>query len=376
MQSRYGSDRSSTLPASDRRPAPFARQDVTLREGYHSPQVEVDVRLNTNECPEPPPEEYLAELAEIARHLDANRYPDRQASALGTALADHHGVSPGQVFCANGSNEVLQCLLLAFGGAGRAALVFEPTYALHSHIARLTATDVLTGERDDRFAVDEDRALEVIAEHRPDVVFLCSPNNPTGNSEPRATVEAIARAAPGLVVVDEAYAQFSPWSATELLESFGNLVVVRTFSKTWALAALRLGYLLADPKVVEACSSVVLPYHLDSFKQEAGIAALRYDQAMRERVARLAEERGRVVAGLSALLLDVWPSDANFILFRPRDVDSQRVWQGLVDRSVLIRDVSGFPKLEGCLRVTIGTPEENTRFLEALGDVLGEVAGH
>ncbi len=349
---------------------------MRLRAGYHSPQVEADVRLNTNECPEPPPGEFLAELAEIARHLGANRYPDREATALRAAIADHHGLSPDQVFCANGSNEVLQCLLLAFGGAGRSALVFEPTYALHSHIARLTATDVLTGARDDRFAVDEKTAVHLIAEHSPDIVFLCSPNNPTGNSEPRATVEAIATAAPGLVIIDEAYAQFSPWSATEFLGSFGNLAVVRTFSKTWALAALRLGYVLADPSVVGACSSVVLPYHLDSFKQEAGIAALRYDQAMRERVARLAEERGRVLAGLSALPLDVWPSDANFILFRPRDVDSKRVWQGLVDRSVLIRDVSDFARLEGCLRVTVGTNEENTRFLEALGDAIGEATGH
>ncbi|MGO9198864.1 MAG: histidinol-phosphate transaminase [Acidimicrobiales bacterium] len=344
---------------------------MALRAGYHSPQVEVEVRLNTNESPEPPPTEFLEELAQAVLSLDPNRYPDREATELRSAIAKHHGVEPEQVFCANGSNEVLQCLMLAFGGPGRKALVFEPTYALHSHIARLTGTGVIAGERDDHFSVDPAHAARLLEEHQPDVVFLCSPNNPTGNSESRATVEAIARAAPGLVIVDEAYAQFAPWSATELLESSGNLAVTRTFSKTWALAALRLGYVLADPAVVDACSSVVLPYHLDALKQQAGITALRYGQAMRERVARTGEERGRVENGLSLLPVDVWPSDANFVLFRPRRRDAQTVWQELVQRSVLVRDVSGFPKLEGCLRVTIGTSEENTRFLQELAEVLG-----
>ena len=341
-----------------------------MRAGYHSPQVDVAVRLNTNECPEPPPQAFLDELASEAARLEANRYPDREARDLRHAIARHHGLALVQTFCGNGSNEVLQCLLLAFGGPGRSALVFEPTYALHSHICRLTGTEVISEGRDDRFAVDPDSARALIDEHRPDVVFLCSPNNPTGNSEPRSTVESIAESAPGLVVVDEAYAQFSPWSAVELLPAFGNLAVVRTFSKTWALAALRLGYLLADPAIVEACSSVALPYHLDTFKQRAGVAALRYEQAMRERVARLVEQRGSVTSGLANLPVELWPSDANFVLFRPRTRTADEVWHGLVERSVLVRDVSGFPGLEGCLRVTIGTADENALFLEALGEVL------
>ncbi len=338
--------------------------------GYHSPQVEVAVRLNTNECPEQPPPSFFEELARAARDLSANRYPDRAATALRHALAAHHDLDPEQVFCANGSNEVLQCLMLAYGGSGRRAVVCEPTYALHSHIARLTGTAVVQGGRDERFSAVPEEIVTLVAGDDTAVVLLCSPNNPTGNAEPRQRVDDVLSSVGGLVVVDEAYAQFSPWTAVELLGSSPNLAVTRTFSKTWALAGLRLGYVLADPEVVEACERVALPYHLDAFKQAAGIAALVHVGAMQERVARLLEERGRLEAGLRALPVDVWPSDANFVLFRPRHLDGQAVWRGLLERSVLVRDVGGYPRLDGCLRVTVGTYEETSRFLEALEETL------
>ena len=332
--------------------------------------MEVEVRLNTNESPEPPPAELAAELASTASGLSLNRYPDRRAATLTAAVAAHHGVAPEQVFCANGSNEVLQCLLLAYGGAGRRALVFEPTYALHAHIARLTGTEVLAGARTAAFEVERAAAVELIAAAGPEVVLLCSPNNPTGNAESLDTIASIAAATDGLVVVDEAYAQFAPSSALELLAETPNLAVVRTFSKTWALAGLRLGYLLADPEVAAACAKVALPYHLDAFKQEAGVLALRHEAEMDARIRRLVEARHRLVEGLSRLRVDLWPSAANFVLFRPRHVRAAEVWGGLVERSVLVRDVSSFPGLEDCLRVTVGTAEENRRFLAALGEVL------
>ncbi|MHB1987066.1 MAG: histidinol-phosphate transaminase [Acidimicrobiales bacterium] len=350
---------------------PSPRAGVALGGGYHSPQVDVEVRLNTNESPEAPPASFLAELVASLSTLEVNRYPDRDVTALRSALALHHDMVPGEVFCANGSNEVLQCLLMAFGGPGRSALIFEPTYALHAHIARLTGTSVLSGPRDEDFAIESRRACDLLDTHQPDVVLLCSPNNPTGRSEPRSTIEAILGRAPGLVIVDEAYAQFSPWTATDLLGSHPNLAVVRTFSKTWALAALRLGYVLAGRGVIEACSTVALPYHLDSFKQEAGLAALHHEPEMRERVGRLVAERERVSAGLARIGVEIWPSDANFVLFRPLSKNASTVWHELVERSVLVRDVSSFTGLSNCLRVTIGTPAENTRFLEALGEVLG-----
>ena len=327
---------------------PPVRPDLQLTEGYHSPQVEAEVRLNTNESPFAPPEawrqEVLAALADVSFH----RYPDRPATELRRAVADLHGVTPDEVFCANGSNEVLQSLLLAFGGPGRRALVFEPTYALHAHIARVTGTEVVEGARDDDFRIDPAHAVELLAAQRPEVTFLCSPNNPTGRAEPPETVAAVSGAAPGLVIVDEAYGQFSPWSALNLRGALHpGLVVTRTFSKTWAMAGARLGYLVADPAVVAACESVVLPYHLSAQTQIAGLIALRHVPEMEARVARIAEERGRVAAALGDLPVDSWPSDANFILFRPRTRDATEVWQSLLEHSVLIRNCASWDGLRG-----------------------------
>jgi len=353
-------------------PLVVRRDDLASLEGYHSPQMPAEVRLNTNESPmSPPPAWPDAFASEIAR-IDANRYPDRHATALRVALAELHGVEPTEVFCANGSNEVLQCLLLAFGGPGRLAATFEPTYALHAFIARLTGTSVVSGSRNERFAVEFDDAKALLTEHSPTITFLCSPNNPTGNADPIELIERIVGVAPGLVVVDEAYGQFAPASATGLrgLPGADGLVVVRTFSKTWALAAARLGYLLGDAEVVSACEAVALPYHLSAYTQAAGLAALRFRAEMEERVALVSEERGRVAAALGGLAVDAWPSVANFILFRPTARPASAVWQGLLDRSVLVRDVSGRAELAGCLRVTIGTAAENDRFLGALEESL------
>jgi len=350
---------------------PPVRPDLQLTEGYHSPQVDAEVRLNTNESPFGPPEEWRSEFLDALAEVSFHRYPDRPATELRRAVADQHGVTEDEVFCANGSNEVLQCLMLAFGGPGRRALLFEPTYALHSHISRITGTEVLDGGRDDDFQIDPEHAARLLRAEHPDVVFLCSPNNPTGRAEPPATVEAVLGAAPGLVVVDEAYGQFSPWSALELRGAASpGLVVTRTFSKTWAMAGARLGYLVGDPAVVQACEAVVLPYHLSAQTQLAGLLALRHVPEMEARVARISEERGRVEAALHDLPVDTWPSDANFILFRPRDRDADEVWRSLLEQSVLIRNCANWDGLRGCLRVTIGTPEENDRFLNALKESL------
>jgi histidinol-phosphate aminotransferase len=350
---------------------PPIRPDLALTEGYHSPQVEAEVRLNTNESPFPPPEQWsrdlLAALAEVSFH----RYPDRPATELRAAIAALHDVTPEEVFCANGSNEVLQCLLLAYGGPGRSAALFEPTYALHSHISRLTGTAVVEGGRTEDFRIDPEAARALLDRAQPEITFLCSPNNPTGRAEPEETVVAVLALAPGLVIVDEAYGQFSQWSALGLRgPAHPGLVVTRTFSKTWAMAGARLGYAIADPEVVRACEAVVLPYHLSAQTQLAGLLALRYTDEMEARVALVAEERGRVAAALGGLSVESWPSDANFILFRPLHDDADKVWSGLLERSVLIRNCASWDGLGGCLRVTIGRPDENDRFLTALEETL------
>jgi histidinol-phosphate aminotransferase len=346
------------------------RDDLALMEGYHSPQVDVAVRLNTNEAPEPPPEGFAAALAEQVAALEWHRYPDRSYRALREAIAEHHGVDPAQVFAANGSNEVLQTLCLAYGGAGRTVAVFEPTYALHAHIARITGTAVAIGERTEQLTLDLDEVRRVLREAAPAITFLCSPNNPTGMLDDEATVREVLDLAPGLLVVDEAYGQFAPWSALDLVDDDRALVVTRTYSKTWSMAAARLGYLLGPRSLVAQLDQVVLPYHLDAVKQLAGRLALEFDDAMRSRVAALVEERGRLVARLAELPVTVWPSAANFVLFRPDDRDGAAVWQHLLDRSVLVRDCSSWPRLDGCLRVTIGTPAEDDAFLAALEDAL------
>ena len=346
------------------------RDDLELMAGYHSPQVVVDVRLNTNESPLPPPPSWLDALHDEIDAIAFNRYPDRSAAALRGAIAELHGVRPDQVFAANGSNEALQLLFMAYGGPGRTVAVFEPTYALHSHIARLTGTTVATGERNDDFTLDMGSVRRVLAEADPALTFLCSPNNPTGRLEPEPVVREVLAAAPGLTVVDEAYGQFAPWSALALVDDTTPLVVVRTFSKTWSMAASRLGYVVGPSSVVAALERVALPYHLDAVKQASGRAAVRFRTEMDERVALLREERGRIVAALAGLPVDTWPSDANFILFRPTARPGAEVWQALLDRSILVRDCTSWPRLEGCLRVTVGTPHENSRFLAALTEIL------
>jgi histidinol-phosphate aminotransferase len=350
---------------------PRLRADLDLVEGYHSPQLDVAVRLNTNESPYPPPpawwEQVQAELAAVPFH----RYPDRGARSLRRAIAELHGVHDEQVFPANGSNEVLQALLLAYGGPGRVALTFEPTYALHTHIAHLTGTEVVEEEREADFTLDPQRAAAAVARRKPAVTFLCSPNNPTGRVEPPEVVHALLTAGCGLLVVDEAYGQFAGWSALDLIEDNVPLVVTRTYSKTWSMAGLRLGYAVGPPRIMAGLDRVALPYHLDVVKQVAGRLALDYRAEMEVRVAALVAERDRLAADLAALPVETWPSGANFLLFRPRTRKGAEVWQALVDRSVLIRNCANWPRLEGCLRVTVGTPEEDDAFLAALADVLG-----
>lgn len=351
------------------------RDDLVALGAYHSPQVDAVVRLNTNESPFPPPDAWRDELARGVRELAFHRYPDRDAVELRARIAELHGVEPREVFCANGSNEVLQCLLLAYGGPGRTALVFEPTYALHTHIARLTGTAVVRGGRDDALRIDLDTATRLLAEHEPALTFVCSPNNPTGVAERSEVVAALVERAPGMLVVDEAYGQFAEWSALELRARRAapdeqGPVVVRTFSKTWAMAAARLGYLVADAEVVEACGAAALPYHLSAQTQLAGLLALRYREDMEERVAIVARGRDELMAGLRGLAVELWPSEANFVLFRPLERPAPEVWKELLAEGVLVRDCSRWPGLDGCLRVTVGTPTENGLFLAALTQVL------
>ncbi len=346
------------------------RADLSAMEGYHSPQVDVDIRLNTNEAPTGPPEEFLRAYMDAVAQIAWNRYPDRSAHALRVAIADLHQVDPAMVFAANGSNEVLQTLLLAFAGPGRKVLTFEPTYQLHGHIARITGATVIEVERRPDFSIDEGTLTSALHTHMPHITFLCSPNNPTGTVDTPSVAQTALASSSGLVVVDEAYGQFAPWSALDLVDEEVPLVVVRTFSKTWSMAAARLGYLIGPRWLVAELDKVVLPYHLDTAKQVAGVVALRFRAEMEQRVHELVEERTRLSTGLQRLDVETFDSGANFVLFRPRHMSGREVWEGLLERRVLIRDCSSWPRLANCLRVTIGTKDENDMFLERLTEVL------
>ncbi len=352
------------------------RDDLRALEGYHSPQIEVDVRLNTNESPFAPPEAFVAAwTAAIVAH-DYHRYPSRSASELRAAIGAQFDQPEARVFAANGSNEVLQTILLTYGGIDRSVVVFEPTYALHGHIARLTATAVIEGERTDAFLIDPNSAVWQIRADRPAITFVCSPNNPTGTVEPRETVLAMldaVRDVDGLLVVDEAYGDFADWSAIELVGDDVPLLVVRTYSKVWSLAGLRLGYCIGAEWAIAELDKVVLPYHLSIEKQLAGVLALEYGAEMRTRVAALVDERERLVRALGELAgVTAFPSGANFVLFRVHG-DGAAVWKSMVDQGVLVRDFSRWPRVEDCLRVTIGTRAENDAMLAALAAALEEV---
>ncbi|MFB7615659.1 histidinol-phosphate transaminase [Kitasatospora sp. NPDC056181] len=357
------------------------RDELRGQSPYGAPQLDVPVQLNTNENPYRLPEELVARIAErvaeAARTL--NRYPDRDAVELRTGLAAYLTATTGfartreQVWAANGSNEILQQLLQTFGGPGRTAIGFEPSYSMHALISRGTGTDWISGPRNEDFTIDVEAAVEAIAEHRPNVVFVCSPNNPTGTAVAADTVlrlyEAAQAARPSLVVVDEAYVEFSHRaSLLPLLEGRPNLVVTRTMSKAFGAAGLRLGYLAADAAVVDAVQLVRLPYHLSAVTQATALACLEHTDTLLGYVGRLKDERDRLVAALRALGLEVTESDANFVQFG-RFADTHAVWQAILDRGVLVRD-NGVP---GWLRVTAGTPAENDAFLDAVSTVIKEL---
>jgi histidinol-phosphate aminotransferase len=355
-------------------PAMGVRADLEELEPYVSPQRPGwnGARLNTNESPYPPPEAVIETFLERMREVAFHRYPDRDATVLITHLADHLGRPRESLWLANGSNEVFLHLFLAFGGPGRSVLVFEPTYSLHTMIPRIAGTSVVVGRRSEDFTIDVPYALRTIDESDPNVIVLCSPNNPTGGVEPRPALEAILERASGLVIVDEAYVDFARLgtSALDLLDTHANLVVVRTFSKAWSLAGARLGYLLAAPELVSAMGRVRLPYHLSTPTQLLGEAVLSHMPEVTASIDKVVTERDRLTVGLQSLGVKTYPSDANFVLFEVEN--PERVWNGLLDRGVLIRRYEGVPKLERCLRVTAGLPEETDVFLQAARELRDE----
>ncbi|WP_087008304.1 histidinol-phosphate transaminase [Brevibacterium yomogidense] len=365
------------------------RDDLRGRSPYGAPVIDVPVRLNVNENAFDVPADVTAALQERVAAISStlNRYPDREFTALRNLLADYlsgvlrregrptalqapvpSSISPDMIWAANGSNEVLFHILQAYAGPGRSALGFGPSYSMHPLIAQSTGADWIEVPRGADFAITVDHAVDAVRTHSPDVVFLCTPNNPTGNSTPLEVIEAVYDATDGIVIVDEAYAEFAGpdfRTALSLLPGRPRLVVSRTMSKAFAFAGARLGYAAADPGLVDGLRLVRMPYHLSSLTQAAAEAALAHPDSLLAGVQELSRQRDRMVAGLREHGFDVVASDANFVLFRGV-ADPALLWTRLVEKGVLIRDV-GIP---GSLRVNAGTDAETTAFLTAMAEIL------
>lgn len=336
---------------------------------YQAPQLDVPVRLNTNECPHPLPDDVVEDIARAVRDLPLNRYPDREATRLRELLAEQVGHPLEGTWVANGSNEVIQQLLMTYGGPGRRVVLLEPTYSMYPRFVWMTHSELASLPLDEPWTVTTE-VVEAVAAAGPAVAFVCSPNNPTGNAQPVEAVAELARAVPeALVLVDEAYIEFGGETALPLVSSQPNVVVVRTFSKAFAMAGARIGYCFADPRVIEDVRRVRLPYHLSALTQAVGIAALHHWKEATAILGAVREQRDRIVTELGRLAgVTAYPSDANFVLFRPPG-DAEAAWQGLLERGILLRDVTA--SVPGCLRVTAGTEHEVDRFLEAMAEIAG-----
>jgi histidinol-phosphate aminotransferase len=351
------------------------RQNLRELSPYGAPQIPAEAVMNTNENPYAPSPELAQAIAERVSEvaLTLNRYPDRDAIALRKKLADFiNGLSGTQlseknIWAANGSNEIIQSLFMAFGGG--AALGFTPSYSMHPLIAKVTQVQWLNGNRREDFSLDIDSAIAQIQREKPALTFITTPNNPTGSAVTVEEIEKIAKNTSGLLVVDEAYAEFSEEkSAVALIKKYPHIVVIRTMSKAFAFAGVRLGYLIADPAVIDAMFLVRLPYHLSALTQAAAEVALDFKEELLGTVAQLRKDRDLVAQQLTEMGLKVIPSASNFLLFSGFDIPSAQLWQMMLDRGVLIRDVG----LLGYLRVTIGNEAENKKFIATLSACLGE----
>jgi histidinol-phosphate aminotransferase len=341
------------------------RDDLRGRKPYGAPQLDVAVALNVNENTHRIPEAVAIDVvgAIAAALIDINRYPDREFTALRSALANYlgEGLKEENLWAANGSNEVLLQIFQAFGGPGRKALGFGPTYSMYSLLALTTGTSYLDAPRADRYELTTELVLDAIKTHKPAIVLLCSPNNPTGTPLSLSVIEAAYEATDGIVVVDEAYAEFSgAESATSLLAGRPRLLVSRTMSKAFAFAGARVGYLAADPGAIDALRLVRLPYHLSAFTQAAATAALKHSELMLETVSEIRYQRDRLTLELTELGFEVFRSEANFVLFHGLK-DSEASFEYLLSQGILVRDVG----ISNTLRVTAGAEDETSKFLEA-----------
>lgn len=340
---------------------------------YSVPKVSAKIKLDANESPFNLPSEIISEIKSEFDGFLFNRYPDPFSGELKRKIADYYDLSEESVAIGNGADEIIECLFLAYGGAGRTSLAFEPTFSMYQIISKITGTGFISLRLDNEFKINLSEAVIAINKLRPYIIFLCSPNNPSGNVVSRKTVEEILGQTDSLVVVDEAYGEFSRQSVVDLLGEYSNLVILRTFSKVFCLASLRVGYMLADPEIVVEINKVRLPYSYNAFSQMVAAKVFERRDIFDSFVEKIVSERERIVKAMKGMKgIFPYPSDANFILFKT-SIDSNKIFEGLLDCGILVRNFGNDPCLKNCLRVTVGSKEENDEFLDVLGKIAGEV---
>ncbi len=358
-------------------PLDFIKPAVLRAAAYTLEPHRAAVKINQNENPFDLPEPLKRRVLERAMQRSWNRYPDFAPAGLLAALARHTGWRADGILAGNGSNELIEAALRVTVGEGVRVVIPEPTFSLYALLTGLLGGEAVRAGLGPDYAYDVEALIAVQQASEAAVTIVCSPNNPTGSALSAADIEALCSAVNGLVIVDEAYGEFAGWSAVPLLDAHPNLIVLKTFSKAMAMGGLRVGYLLASPALAAQVDKARLPYNLNIFSQEAALAVLEDDarKSLAHTVRRLVEERERVFAALRATSgVEPYPSQANFILFSLAASEPQAVFAALLERGVLVRDVSGGKRLAGCLRVSIGSEQENNRFLAALRELLAQSA--
>ncbi|MRS11710.1 MAG: histidinol-phosphate transaminase [Actinobacteria bacterium] len=347
------------------------RPELENIAAYDAKDVRADVRLSANENPHNLPGEILDKLADRVRgDIDFNRYPDPMSTHLRTLIAEANGLEPSNVLVGNGGDELILDIVLGWGGPGRVLVDMPPTFSMYGIDARMTGTNVIEVPRLADFSVDGELLMDVVRERDPDIIVVSNPNNPTGTMVPETLLIDLLKATDALVLVDEAYFEFSRQTMRPHMERHHNLVILRTFSKAFSLAGLRAGYLLAHEDVVRELTKVRQPYSVNRFTQAAAALTFRERMVFEAGIREAMRNRDRLLHGLSAITgVEVFPSEANFVLFRVAHASA--VWRDLLhDHSVLVRDFSRTPGLEDCLRVTVGSDEEIERFLKAMDEIM------
>ena len=342
------------------------KPEILDMQAYQTKIIPDAVKLDANENPFPWTEAMKAQV--MAQNTPFHRYPDGSADELKKAIANYTGVEPSGILTGNGGDELIQLILTTFGGQGRGLVLHPPTFSMYYAAAKLTGTEVFDVPLGDEGELDLSNMLDVGKRDDVGVILVCNPNNPTGNLYAREDILRLIKETGKIVVVDEAYVEFSQLSMLSELENYPNLIILRTFSKAFGMAGLRLGYLLGQPEAIELLNRARQPFNVNSFTQKAGVVALQYVDQFFAQVGTIKAEIEKIYQALNQIPgLKVYPTYSNFVLFKPEDAD--RWHDELLKRGFLVRNMGNLPVFGKCLRISAGRPEENEGLIKAIKDI-------